>query len=552
LLSAALVADATLSLQSETHDTPPPTIAEGDSQTIFGPHHTDPDHAGTQTHFFAETGDEHHFAWQDQDLSTPNVIDIYYDYRDLGGRWGANKITPGQIEMVELAFDQWEIASGGRMNFIRNTNAPDADILNIGTGNLRALGYRSGPGGILGLGGGTFTHNSDHTITSGIAWMDSAEAWDVINGNGDQNGTFDYFTVVAQEIGHTLGLGHSDDLGGTNIMNGFYTGEVAEFSTNDSDHVQAVYGVGGPVDVAPTVDISSPGLDTQFDSGATVNFAGTASDPEDGTLTDGLVWTSSIDGQIGVGGSFSQTLSDGNHTITASVTDSGGHTVNQSISLTMGTPTVATSVSVDSISYATEGGKNGDKHLSVAIALLDDLGNPPSDASVSITLTNVDSGATWAGTAGTSTDGIVTFTLKNAPSGSYNTVIENVTADSLVWDGSTPSNGFAKASAAVGAATWAAASAESSENNSFFYVLETAKPAESDPANDEAASHRVIRLDAALERGNTEVTGFNNVFRDDSDTDVANDNDSEPKLMPPQELDEFFTGLLTHGSGLLL
>ena len=62
----------------------------------------------------------------------------------------------------------------------------------------------------------------------------------------------------------------------------------------------------------------------------------------------------------------------------------------------------------------------------------------------------------------------------------------------------------------------------------------------------------MIRLDAALERGNTEVTGFNNVFRDDSDTDVANDNDSEPKLMPPQELDEFFTGLLTHGSGLLL
>ena len=39
-----------------------------------------------------------------------------------------------------------------------------------------------------------------------------------------------------------------------------------------------------------------------------------------GDLTVSLVWTSDIDAQIGTGGSFSTTLSDGNHTITASVT----------------------------------------------------------------------------------------------------------------------------------------------------------------------------------------------------------------------------------------
>ena len=95
----------------------PLTIAEGDSLTVIGPHHADPDHEGTQTHFFAETGDEHHFAWQDQDTAT-GVIDIYYDFRDVPGKWGDNLITPGQIAMAELALDKWEIASGGKIQWI--------------------------------------------------------------------------------------------------------------------------------------------------------------------------------------------------------------------------------------------------------------------------------------------------------------------------------------------------------------------------------------------------------------------------------------------------
>jgi len=104
--------------------------------------------------------------------------------------------------------------------------------------------------------------------------MDSAETWDEFNGNDNPAGTFDYFSVVAQEVGHALGLGHADDLGGTNIMNGSYTGKVAEYSTNDEGHIQAVYGdvVGAPVDVAPTVDITSPSDGDPFTSGATIGL----------------------------------------------------------------------------------------------------------------------------------------------------------------------------------------------------------------------------------------------------------------------------------------
>ena len=37
---------------------------------------------------------------------------------------------------------------------MRDQIAPEVDIINIGSGDLAALGYPSAPGGVLGLGGG--------------------------------------------------------------------------------------------------------------------------------------------------------------------------------------------------------------------------------------------------------------------------------------------------------------------------------------------------------------------------------------------------------------
>ncbi|HUF37627.1 MAG TPA: S8 family serine peptidase, partial [Anaerolineales bacterium] len=95
-------------------------------------------------------------------------------------------------------------------------------------------------------------------------------------------------------------------------------------------------GGGGGGNNPPTVSITSPSDGATFASGASISFAGSASDTEDGSLTSSLVWTSSLDGQIGTGGSFSAVLSDGTHTITASVTDSGGSSGSDSITLTVG------------------------------------------------------------------------------------------------------------------------------------------------------------------------------------------------------------------------
>jgi uncharacterized protein YjiK len=84
------------------------------------------------------------------------------------------------------------------------------------------------------------------------------------------------------------------------------------------------YGFGSN-NLSPTVSISAPADGSSFNFGDPVTFTGTGSDVEDGDLTNSLSWSSDLDGSLGTGGSVStSSLSIGTHTITASVTDSGG------------------------------------------------------------------------------------------------------------------------------------------------------------------------------------------------------------------------------------
>lgn len=88
---------------------------------------------------------------------------------------------------------------------------------------------------------------------------------------------------------------------------------------------------------APVVTITSPADGTHYGSDATIVFAATVYDKEDRRLSSsGLAWKSSIDGPLGAGPSFSRKLSDGTHTITASVKDSGGMTGQDTVTITVG------------------------------------------------------------------------------------------------------------------------------------------------------------------------------------------------------------------------
>jgi len=102
------------------------------------------------------------------------------------------------------------------------------------------------------------------------------------------------------------------------------------------DAAEAAAGSGPPADSPPSVTITSPTDGTTFDSGAAISFAASASDAEDGDLTASLVWTSDQVGQIGTGGSFTATLSDGTHVVEASVADSAGNIGSTRVTITVG------------------------------------------------------------------------------------------------------------------------------------------------------------------------------------------------------------------------
>jgi hypothetical protein len=86
---------------------------------------------------------------------------------------------------------------------------------------------------------------------------------------------------------------------------------------------------------APTVTISSPTNGASFTLGAPIAFSGTATDAEDGDKTASLSW-SYAGGVIGTGSAFARSdIPLGTHTITASVTDSGGLSGTKQIVLTI-------------------------------------------------------------------------------------------------------------------------------------------------------------------------------------------------------------------------
>src|SRR5690606_16123371 len=123
-------------------------------------------------------------------------------------------------------------ATGGKLLFAQDTEAELHEIINIGTGELEAFGHHSGEGSSLAVGGGAVTQQSpDGPVTvTGTAWMDVAENWDNVRGNGDVPGKVDFFTVVGHETGHALGLNDSHSFDAQDMMRGWYDTERSEAS----------------------------------------------------------------------------------------------------------------------------------------------------------------------------------------------------------------------------------------------------------------------------------------------------------------------------------
>lgn len=139
-------------------------------------------------------------------------------------------------------------------------------------------------------------------------------------------------------------------------------GIMCSASVTESFAVPTVCEGGGePGNNAPVVVISSPADGASFTEGDAVTFSGSATDVEDGDLSGSLVWTSSADGQIGTGASFTTSaLSTGSHTVTATVSDSGGANGSDSIAISVQAVGGGGNISLSASGFKVKGVQNAD------------------------------------------------------------------------------------------------------------------------------------------------------------------------------------------------
>ena len=153
----------------------------------------------------------------------------------------------------------------------------------------------------------------------------------------------DLRVTLTSPLGQTVTLhdrtgGSADNLVASYSLEQFdLTEAFGDWTLNVSDNVGADVGtlnnwsmvVTGGADpgtnLPPTITVSSPTANSLHLPGAAINFNAEAIDSEDGNISQNLTWTSSIDGVIGTGGTFTRSdLTQGSHQITLSATDSEG------------------------------------------------------------------------------------------------------------------------------------------------------------------------------------------------------------------------------------
>ena len=145
---------------------------------------------------------------------------IHYDFRDANGV--KNEISAQQIQTTEAVLQDWSAASGGKVQFVHDTTSPTSDIVNIGVGNLSAVGMTSAEGGTLGTSQHAIKTVNGNQTSVGTIWLDHSETWIDSQSTGTTSSGTDFATVMAHEVGHTLGI--SDDLTSQGILSPIYSG----------------------------------------------------------------------------------------------------------------------------------------------------------------------------------------------------------------------------------------------------------------------------------------------------------------------------------------
>lgn len=330
--------------------------------------------------------------FSDADLSNDFVTQHYNPADDPTEGNGETALTNTHATWTNVATSSFAFAYGGQTDrcpsLVRECRGPQSfdgnnDVAWLGLSGCCTLGVTWYS---------TSRDEADMAMNADFDWSTSCT---------DEPDTFDAETVFLHENGHVAGLGHSAVQEA--IMYAYYGGARCALHSDDEQGMASLY----PADGATPEPTATPT--------STLPPTPTAT-PAD-TLTPAPTATE---------GPTSTPTATAEATATATAT---------------ATPGGASIVSVESIIYATEGGRNSDKHLVITVALVDGLGDPVAGASVSINV-SLEGDSYGLGTGTTGTDGKVTFKASNAPSGCYDTEVTSVSASG--WDGNTPENSFLK------------------------------------------------------------------------------------------------------------
>jgi pectate lyase len=170
-----------------------------------------------------------------------------------------------------------------------------------------------------------------------VAW--SPVPWLTVGEAGPDQQTPD-LSPILQEIVDRPGWSSGNALVVILTGTGKRVAEAFDGDVNGAPLLRVRYLVGG--NAAPNATITAPPDGSIPVHGDPVTLTGTATDAEDGDLSASLAWVSDRDGALGTGASVTRSdLSVGLHTITASVTDSGGLAGSDQMALTVTSPPAA-------------------------------------------------------------------------------------------------------------------------------------------------------------------------------------------------------------------
>jgi hypothetical protein len=184
--------------------------------------------------------------------------------------------------------------------------------------------------------GGFSRSTTESRVVNGTTFMRILDG-DVVFNDGWQGcgfyETFGNFAEVAtHELGHVLGLGHSTDPTATMFAAAHFDGRGASLKADDLAGLRFIYPATTSQAAGPTLTFSAPANGATVSGTTTVSLAVTGGAPP-------YAYQVSLDGAaISTSASFSwntPAVSNGTHTLSATVTDAAGHAASASITVTV-------------------------------------------------------------------------------------------------------------------------------------------------------------------------------------------------------------------------